>query len=330
MARKKNTTTIESMALAPVPAAIMQDLNAIDSSSAMQAAAADAATLWRMVGRVEMIDLIQIFGNAAKVAAFETAKSSKGYLLVTNPRTSKPFGSLDEFCEVALGSGYERMRQLTKNRNAVGEELFERAEQLGLRQIDYSAIKALPAPQQEIIKAAIADGSSRDDLVQAIQELAAQDQREHARLGADLKEAQERIAAKEKVAGQSQKTIQRLQEAIAGKPAPSPEFFAEKALRDLDHESLACAAKIEASLRSYCVAVVDADSGVPDALAAQGIAAAVGRCLAAARALAEDFGVAVSGPAASPEAYDDTAEDAKIWGEVNLAIDRAAKNESPN
>lgn len=145
-------------------------------------------------------------------------------------------------------------------------------------------------------------------------------------LKAALRERDERIAAKEKVAGQSQKTIQRLQEAIAGKPAPSPEFRAEKALRDLDTEALACAARIETSLRGAIVAVLDADSGVNMALATQGIAAAIGRVMAGVRALADDVGVAITGPNAAPEARDESAGDAAIWDAVNR--DMAAKNAS--
>ena len=79
---------------------------------------------------------------------------------------------MDEFCETTLGVGYERMAQISRNRNLLGQELFDQSERLGLHQADYNAIKSLPAPAQEIVKAAIADGSSRDDVVKALTQVA--------------------------------------------------------------------------------------------------------------------------------------------------------------
>ncbi len=148
-------------------------------------------------------------------------------------------------------------------------------------------------------------------------------------LKAAIRERDERIAAKEKVAEQTQKTIQRLQEDIAGRPAPSPEFAAEQSLRDLDAEALGCAARIVSSLRAAMLAANDAD--VAPALVAQALAAAVGRVLAAARAVAEDFCIATTGADASPEARDEAAEIDAVWAAVNAELaEKAAANVSKN
>lgn len=331
MARKKLDTVIDGAAAMPVPAAVAKDMQQsgelVDTLARIHAATQEGMHLGEAIGVIGMGLFLRNIADSAVLSSFEHANKSKVWANLTNC-DGRTFSSFDEFCKERLGHSYRRLAEITANQKLIGEEVFDQAQRLGLRQIDYNAIKALPAPKREIIKAAIADGSSRDQVIQALHEIAANDQQEINQLGADLKEAQERIAAKEKVAEKTQKTIQRLQEEIAGRPAPSPEFAAEKALRELDTEALACAARIETSLRAQIAAVLDAGSGVPAALAYQGVAAAIGRTLAALRALADDAGVALSGADALPEARDAGAEDAAVWAAVNRDLD--AKNETLN
>lgn len=119
-----------------------------------------------------------------------------------------------------------------------------------------------------------------------------------------LREADERIKAKDRVAADNQAALQRLQEQLAGKkpaPEPTPEFIADSALRDLDNESLRLMGLIEASLRSFLVKVAAPELELGDLLRQQAIRAAVGRVLAATHQLAQDFDVPVSGPAAAHE-----------------------------
>ena len=123
-------------------------------------------------------------------------------------------------------------------------------------------------------------------------------------LKAKLREADERIKAKDRVAADNQAALQRLQEQLAGKkpaPEPTPEFIADSALRDLDNESLRLMGLIEASLRSFLVKVAAPELELGDLLRQQAICAAVGRVLAATHQLAQDFDVPVSGPAAAHE-----------------------------
>lgn len=129
-----------------------------------------------------------------------------------------------------------------------------------------------------------------------------------------LREAEARIAAKDRVAADNQAAMQRMQEQLASrKPAPvqepTPAFLADSALRDLDNEVLTVVARIEASLRSYLVKVAAPELEIGDILRRQAISGAMGRVLAAARQVAQDFGVAVSGL----DAADGCGEDDAIW-----------------
>lgn len=113
-----------------------------------------------------------------------------------------------------------------------------------------------------------------------------------------LREQDEQLKAKDRVAADNQGRIQKLQEQLATKkpdPKPTAEFGADAALRDLDSEALRIAGLISASLRSYLVKVNDPDLALGDVLRRQSVIGACGRVLAAARQLAQDFDVPVTG-----------------------------------
>lgn len=132
------------------------------------------------IGRLEAMTFITTIGENAAVAIYENIKKSKAWRHLKNPVNSdgRNFESIDEFCRVKLGKSYNRMQELCANRSLLGQEAFEQSERLGLRQVDYNAIKALPQPKQEIIREALAEAASKEDIQRALRELAAADQRE--------------------------------------------------------------------------------------------------------------------------------------------------------
>ena len=127
------------------------------------------------IGRLEALDFVATISTSALLSIFENVKKSKGWRLMRDPRSGdgRYFASLDEFCEIKLGKSYRRFRELAANRVVIGQEAFEQAERIGLRQVDYNAIKALPAPDQELVRRAVEDSKSRDDVLDLLQELAA-------------------------------------------------------------------------------------------------------------------------------------------------------------
>lgn len=157
------------------------------------------------IGRLEALDFITTVGTSALLSIYENLKKSKGWRYMRNPKNSHGgnFESLAEFCEVKLGKSYNRLQALAANRNLIGQDAFEQAERLGLRQVDYNAIKALPAPDQELVRRAVEEAKSRDEVLDLLQELAARHGQEKQALtkrleetAADLKSADERIAQK--------------------------------------------------------------------------------------------------------------------------------------
>ena len=150
------------------------------------------------IGRVDSMVFMATIANSSLLASYENVKKSKAWKYSKNG-DGRQFEDFDEFCQERFGKSYRRMRELLADRNLLGQELFEQAEKLGLRQIDYNAIKALPAPRQEIIKEALAEGVTKEDLQQAIQQLAADTQKEIDALSTQVAETKADLEARGKL-----------------------------------------------------------------------------------------------------------------------------------
>lgn len=146
------------------------------------------------LGRIEALNFMATVANSSILPIYENVKKSKAWQFMRNG-DGRHFESLEEFCEIKLGKSYRRLRELVANRNTLGQEAFEQGERLGLRQIDYNAIKALPASKQEMIKEALAEGADLETVTRALRQLAAEDQREIEALTTELSEVQSNYEA---------------------------------------------------------------------------------------------------------------------------------------
>lgn len=204
MARTPTKTTppaaepaLNETALATLEAAPRQLAVAHEAMDEVLAAGID-------LGRLEAMDFVATVANSAILAIYENVKKSKAWRLLRNPKSGdgRQFESLDEFCEVKLGKSYKRMRELALNRNILGEEAFEQAERLGLHQRDYNAIKALPAPDQELVRRAVEEATTREQVLDVLHDLAARTVQREAALQNELQDARdqaEELAASKKV-----------------------------------------------------------------------------------------------------------------------------------
>ena len=164
------------------------------------------------LGRLEAMDFFLTVSSAAMLSIYENVKKSKAWQFLRNPNNShgKNFESLDEFCEVKLGRSYKRLQAMAGNRKAIGDEAFEQAEKIGLRQVDFNAIKALPAPDQEMISQALREDATKDEVLNTLQALAAKHSKEKEELQKSLEDMTgEREAALES-AGNRTKEVTKL------------------------------------------------------------------------------------------------------------------------
>jgi hypothetical protein len=193
-------------------------------------------------GRIEALDFIATVANSAILPIYENVKKSKAWQFLRNPEsaTGSNFESLQEFCEVKLGRTYSRMQHLSANRNLIGHEAYEQAEKMGLRQVDYNAIKSLPAPDQELIRQAVGT-QSRDEVLDLLQELAGRHAQVTAALTKDLNEAQAEHEATLGVLSDKDKVITRLQARIKRIESAPPEEKIKETLAECTeraHETL--------------------------------------------------------------------------------------------
>jgi hypothetical protein len=157
----ENLPAVETQNLASLPAAISPDhFEAI-----------------KAIGRIETA---QFYATVADKITAETAlrmketKQYKGLPYKDKNGNTRHVALFDEFCEVFLGKSVRRVQELMGNYNLLGSDLYEQAEQIGFRQRDYNALKALPADDQKIITAAIEDSSlEKDKIIDLMQEMAA-------------------------------------------------------------------------------------------------------------------------------------------------------------
>lgn len=176
------------------------------------------------VGRAQALDFIATIATSALLNVFENIKKSKGWRHMRHPEvaTHRNFESLDEFCQVKLGKSYRRLQELSAARTVIGHEAFEQAERIGLRQVDYNAIKALPASDQELVRRAVEESKSRDEVLDLLQELAARHGQKEKALTKRAEEAEAEKTAVEQVLADKNKALDKAKAAarrIANAPA---------------------------------------------------------------------------------------------------------------
>lgn len=178
MARKKTVAPAEQVG-PTFPGATPPEIAGQDAQQVLvRSELEEAVSFGGAISQMETATFYESISLSLRLAAFESAKKSKTYRFLVNPKTAKYFSSLEEFCEERIGLTLRRMQQLVSNRNALGQDMFEQSERLGLRQLDYDAIKALPSDDKALIQRAIEKTTTRDEVLDLLQELAAKHQYE--------------------------------------------------------------------------------------------------------------------------------------------------------
>ncbi|MDO5289324.1 MAG: hypothetical protein Q4F13_06780 [Pseudomonadota bacterium] len=195
------------------------------------------------VGRAQALDFIATVATSALLNVFENIKKSKGWRYMRHPGVAmhRNFESLDEFCQIKLGKSYRRLQELSAARSVIGQEAFEQAERIGLRQVDYNAIKALPAPDQELVRRAVEESTSRDEVLDLLQELAARHGQEKQALTRRAEEAQADLAAQKELLDKKNARIDKLERDLSRIRHLPP----DEALKKLQQEAAAITADAE-------------------------------------------------------------------------------------
>lgn len=215
MARAKTTAITDVATLNEE--AIAEDTRATEMIQAVDNLALEYEEVLRQVGQIEGLEFTRRVADVAVAQIFENLRNSgkyKGLPYKDADGKTRRVASLDEFCEVKLGKSYRRCLDLSQNLRLLGPELYEQSERLGLRNIDYKAIRALPEDDQVLIKKALEKHSTRDQVIDLMQEMAVKHAQEKAALQQDLDEEKAESSGKDKLLAQKS---QRINELVAEK-----------------------------------------------------------------------------------------------------------------
>lgn len=275
--------------------AMAQDIEAANQLSViersrqeMQAKAehekAELMNLGRHIGQMEAAGFLGNISDGVLISAYENVKKSKAWKLLSSKKDGNFFQSLDDFCQENLGYSARRLAQITGNRDLLGQEVFDQAERLGLRQVDYNAIKALPAPDQELVRRAVEEAKSRDEVLDLLQELAARHAKEKEAFTQQAEEAkQERAATMKRL-----EVVTRQKEAAEEKAARIAVLPPDEALAGLLYEAGGHLAQAQGAVNGGLRAALIALKNHPDDNT-QFMAGMVGQLMSDLIALRDEF-----------------------------------------
>lgn len=168
----------------------------------------------------------ELVAARAMLETYAQVKESKGYVgmpYVDSDGKLRQVATLEEYCREVLGKSYRRCEELLATRHLLGPELYEQAEEIGLGQRDYNAIKALPSKAQDVIKAAIEGKEDRKAVVEKLVKLVEQQQVEKDALATERDKAVNQYEAREAVIEGNTKKISDLKEKLLRIPREKPD-----------------------------------------------------------------------------------------------------------
>ena len=204
---------------------------------------ADLCDLAGDVGAIRALDLTSKFVAAATVQIFQRVRESKQ---INNLPIRMLDGSvatatnIDEFCKLVFGKPRTSMVEASETLDALGNDAYELANRLGLNRNALRAARALPPGQLEIVRAAIATGSSKSEVLSVIEDLAMKGQE----ATATTEDVRAELEAERELSGKKTQKIEQLKrDKIRINKLPP-----EEALIELRKEATTIALDSEASI----------------------------------------------------------------------------------
>lgn len=176
---------------------------------------ADLFDLATSIGAIQAMSLVNSFTSAAQVQLFRRIRDSnkiKDLPIRSSSGELTRFTSMRAACPVIFGRTYESLLEAETRLSTFGDNAYETAARLGLNRNALRAARALPPEKLEVVRLAIEGGSTKAEVLSVIEDLAEKVQLAEAatdEVKAELKASEEVLATKNK-------TIDRLQRAVAG------------------------------------------------------------------------------------------------------------------
>ena len=216
MARTKNPTAIANVVDVPFNEAVARadfDALAVVGAQQKEQAQQDLVDLCELAGDVGALRALELTRNlvaAATIRVFQKVRDSRKIkdLPIRQPDGSVATATnLDDFCRLAFGKNRAVMFEAAETLEALGERAYEAASRLGLNRSALRATRALPPEKLEVVRTAIADGSTKAEVLSVIEDLAEKVQQAEAA----TTEAQAELKASEEVLVKKNARIDKLE-----------------------------------------------------------------------------------------------------------------------
>lgn len=211
-----------------------------------------------------------------------------------------------EFCELVFGVSYSKLAEESQNLETLGEEVYGLATRLGLNRNALRAARALPPEKLETVRQAIANGTSKAEVLSVIEDLAVKVQtaeKEAADAKAEQAAAEELVAKKNQAIDKLTKQVRRIER-----------LPADEALAEMKKEAAAATADAEGavlgSLRQALVALSNHGESGAHAIFMAGL---VGQVQARLNEIRQEFNL----PDVSAAQLQQLADEVKQWASAS-------------
>lgn len=253
MARTK-TKPLSPVDTPEVLPAVVERIHAAQDGALAEPEREALMDLGRRLGQMEAATFLGNISDGILLSAYENVKKSKAWRNLVG-KDGKSFPNLEAFCQERLGFSKRRLNQIIENRGVLGQEAFEQAERIGLRQVDYNAIKSLPAPEQELVRRAVEETKSRDEVIDLIQELASRNATEREALTKQIEGVKKDQAATEKRLGVVTKQKEAAEERAALIAVASPDEVLAEMLKEASEILAEAQGMVRGRLRAALIAL---------------------------------------------------------------------------
>lgn len=175
----------------------------------------DLIELVELAGGVQAhqaFELVKNFSSAAQIQLFKRIRESKRIKdLPIRSLTGevKKFDSIKDACPELFGRTYQSMLDAEERLGLLGEAAYDTASRLRLNSASLRAARALPPEQLETVRLAIANGTSKAEILSVIEDLALKAEE----AATEVTEAKAELEAKDQLLTEKNKRIDQLKAA---------------------------------------------------------------------------------------------------------------------
>jgi len=267
MSRKpSNAMVIDPSHDAPISEQVIRDVDTMSQLAGTYAADRDLVN--QLLGQAQMADASAEFFLTVRTSKLTIVKENKLYRHLAGRKSpdGQDFlkGTWEEFCRL-IGRGVAQADEDIKNYRELGAETLESLQRAGIGYRELRTLRRLPDEQKEAL-ATIAKSEDKEEIIGFAEEIIANQAREKAALRKELDDAKADIAAKEKVAENKERTIERLHKDVSRAKRTwdqaAPEERLELLRADADKQAMAVRSAINAfgndisSMRSRVAALM--------------------------------------------------------------------------